>query len=147
MKYTKNDHVDENNETLSSAYVLAEQWKSDLDFYADELNFLNVLISKYFISLLGEQDFPSLPKLVARLKETKVVREELTRDAILYMSKIKLLIVNDPNSEEFNQKKESIKLKASITLFTRNFMSLKRQIFARIEEVMEHEKMKRLIQA
>lgn len=147
MKIFKGDKKDKVTEKLSSSYVLAENWKSELDFYSDELNFLTMLISKYFILLLGEEDFPSLPKLVDRLKETKKVREELLKDVMEYMSKVKMLLTNDLNPKDFNAKKEHVKLETSLTLFSRSFRSLKGQVFSRIEEVTEHEKVKRLIQA
>lgn len=147
MRTYEDEEMEENNDRLTSSFVHASHWKSDLNFYKHELNFLTTLINKYFIYLIGENDLPSLPKLVARLEETKKVHNELSKDITDYMSKIKLLMTNELSLENFYQRKEHIMLETSFNIFTKALRSLKRHIFAITEEVMQHKKMKRLVQA
>lgn len=57
-------------------YVLTGHWKSDLEFYRDDLKFLQQLIDKYFIWMVRKEnldevreDVPNRPGPIERTKK------------------------------------------------------------------------------
>ena len=147
MKNNENGNYGETNDRLTSSFVFASHWKLDLDFYKDELKFLSNLLSKYFIYLIEDYDLESLNKLAGRLNETKNVCNELSEDITDYLSKIKLLMTNELSLDNFYQRREYIILETSLKIFIKSLKSLKRDIFTVTEEVLQHKKMLRLVQA
>lgn len=50
-------------------YTLTMYWKSDIDFYKNELKFLHNLIGKYLIWIFEEKDLPIVQKRIANLNQ------------------------------------------------------------------------------
>lgn len=132
---------------LSSAFVLAEHWKSDLEFYSDELDFLTSLINKNFMYLIEKNEYPGAQEIVNKLKQSIEVCDELLQAASTYMSNLRFSLTEEMKITEFDQEKEHIRLEAKIALFIKTFRSVKQEVFTLSKKVMEQKKMKRLIQA
>ncbi len=143
----KSSKININKEKLSTAYVLAEHWKSDLEFYNDELDFLTVLINKNFMYLIDKKEYPHTKKIVVRLKESVDVCEELLQETATYMANLRFLLAEEMKIMDFDQQKDHVKLEAKIALLVRTCRSVKQEVFTLAKKVMEQEKMKRLIQA
>jgi hypothetical protein len=143
-KISRSDEI-----ALGKFYVLAEHWKSDLEFYKDELNFLSSLINKYFLWLIKDQELPKIQLVAARLDKNVKTRAELSKKTINYMSDIKEMM--DYSLKQGDKKldkqleEQHEKLEEDMTLFMKNFRALKKDIFSITEAVMEQEKVKRLI--
>ncbi len=130
---------------LLAAYKIAEQWKSDLEFYNDEVHFLASLVDKNFVYLIDEKEFPNTTKITNRLKETINVCQELLRSTLDYMVTVGSILEKD--AADSVQDVGHVKLEIKIAAFENSFKSLKREIFSMSKVIMKHEKMKRLLQA
>jgi hypothetical protein len=50
-------------------YILAEHWKSDLEFYKDDLRFLHHLIDEYFVWFAHREHLNEMRNLAGRLSK------------------------------------------------------------------------------
>ena len=135
------------NEVLSKYYVLSEHWKSDFDFYRDECQFLSSLINKYFVYLLQDRALSEIQKLAARLSETTQAREDITKSVSNYMADIKSYIVLEKATHIKEIKSKHAKLEKDISNFVKSFKELKKDVFLVTEEIMQSEKVKKLVSA
>ena len=65
------------NANWNELYVLTEHWKSDLNFYKDDLRFLKFLINKYFIWLTKEENVKEVKSIEKSLHDTEVICNNL----------------------------------------------------------------------
>lgn len=135
------------NEFLSQHYVLAEQWKSDCEFYSDELKFLNSLINKYFIYLIDGDKLTKIQDLATRLTRAEQKQEDLIKDIIAFMGGVKTNITED-NQVYFKEiNAEHSQLETRLEDFVNLFKDLKVDIFQITEKILEQDKVKKLIGA
>lgn len=135
------------NEVLSEYYVLSEHWKSDFDFYRDELQFLSSLINKYFIYLLHDKTLSDMQKLAGRLSKTTQERVDITESIIGYMGKIKSIITTDKELNTNDFQTDHAKLEVRMADFLKSFRVLKKDVFSVTQEILESEKVKKLLSA
>ena len=139
-----------NNDYLYTAnwnevYVLTEHWKSDMAFVADELHFLDDLISKYFIWLTAEENVSKVQELVAQVHKLKERRNELEANINRHLMHIEELMENAFSHDEHQFRDEHVKLEEEMTRLTNDFKNLKKQVFEVTENVIESEKLEHLL--
>jgi len=126
-------------------HVLANHWKSEMDFHLGEIRFLKKLIDKYFIWLINEESVESTERLLTQLQELKKEGES----AITFIDKHLHQIVKEikfpmvHNDKAFND--EHAELEEQIAAFILAFRPLKRKIFDLVENVLEGDKIKHLM--
>ena len=135
------------SEVFSRYYVMAEHWKSDVEFYGDELQFLNSLINKYFVYLLTDESLKDVQALAVRITDTTKSRDKLLPDIIRYMLSIKRQLTEDEEIHIKEAKATHVKLDEQMNEFVNSFKLLKKDVFSVIEKVLEKEKVKKLIGA
>jgi hypothetical protein len=128
-----------------SMFALAEHWKSDLDFFLDELNFFRKLLDKYLFVLIEEKRIGNTLHLVTRLKQFEKKRAELEGEVNAQLKELTNLIQNPFAQESQKSVELHSKLEGSIADFVKNFKSLKKEVFTLSEEAMESEKAKHLL--
>ncbi len=150
MKTLATSHFEE--QILSGkTYVLAAHWKTELDFYLDELNFLNTLINKYFVFLIRDYHLVEVQKITAALTNTMKKQAAIVDKINAYKSALKALISKVPMSIESKQihqlSEDHEHIENEFSEFAKDFRMLKREIFKITEKVLETEKVKKLISA
>ena len=125
--------------------AIVKQWKSDLEFYRDELHFITSLVNNYFIYLIDEKEFPSTSKLIRKLKERIHLCQELLQSTLIYISNIGSQLENEMDTVYSVDDKRFIKLEIKTAVFDNALRSLKRDIFSISKTIMKHENMKRLL--
>ena len=135
------------NTDFSQSYIKAEHWKSDCEFYRDELNFLSSLINKYFIFLINGDELSKIQDLAVRITRTKQREEDLVKDIIDFMTGIKtnMTEVNKVYFKEINEAEAN--LEEQMNDFIHVFKELKSDVFQITEKMLENDKVKRLIGA
>jgi hypothetical protein len=126
------------------AYVLAENWKADLEFYKDELNFLNSLINKYFVFLINDHQLKQIQNLVDQLVQNLNLHTELNRKIDQYMSTLQSIISEKPKTVDISVVNEHEKLEKDLMTFLASSKILKKKIFSIAEEMLEHKNVKKL---
>lgn len=126
-------------------YVLTEHWKSNLDFYTDELRFLNKLVSKYFIWMTKEDNISNVQKMVVELKSLQKELEEVKTTVKKHMEHIGLFMENPFSHDEQKFRDEHVLLEDTIAEFVNSFKKAKREVFQITEHVIESEKLQHLL--
>jgi hypothetical protein len=126
-------------------HVLTTHWKSDVDFYKDELRFLRELIDKYFIWLIEDNNLYKAQKLVIRLTDTEKELENILKAVVSHVKQIEKFITNEFVYSEVFFSDEHTRLENKMTAFMKLFRGLKKDIFAVTKEVIEGEKMNHLL--
>src|ERR1041385_1720436 len=67
--------ISQEEKNWQTQFILTEHWKSDLDFFTDELKFLQRLMDKYFVWISNDQLMERAKKITTELiliKRSKV---------------------------------------------------------------------------
>jgi hypothetical protein len=125
-------------------YILAEHWKSDLEFYKDDLRFLHHLIDEYFVWFAHREHLNEMRNLAGRLSEISKKCDGILGKISKHLSHLAELI-DDPfkyDSHKFRNEHE--KLEFEMAHFIKRFRKLKKETFTVAEKVIE-EDVKKLI--
>ena len=126
-------------------YVLTEHWQSDLEFYGDEIKFLQNLMSKYFLQLVQEENAEHLQDLVGRLLGIDKSHVSLKDKTIQHLSHL-VEVVKDSNSSQGQQfRDEHADLEDGFTIFVNDFKTLKKDVFKVTEHILHTEKFRHLL--
>lgn len=126
-------------------YVLTEHWKSDLEFYRDDLKFLQHLIDKYFIWIAQKENLDEVREIASGLLETRGNCDVLLKRISKHLSHLANLI-DDPFKYDSHQfRSEHEKLEDDIAVFVKTFRENRKETFAITEHVIEKEKLEHLL--
>ncbi|MDX2173623.1 MAG: hypothetical protein SFY56_10900 [Bacteroidota bacterium] len=133
--------------TWEDIYALSEHWLTDLEFFKDELNFLDILIGKYFLMMLKNESVDKIHNITSKIsgliKEQQVLTEKINK----HLKDLSLLMENAFNTSEQWFRNDHVDLEERLTLFTDNFRNIKKEIFMITEYVIENQKLKHLLNA
>ncbi|PRZ28124.1 hypothetical protein [Flavobacterium granuli] len=126
-------------------YILTEHWQSDLQFYKDDIRFLDHLIDKYFIFLTQKDNLDEMRELTKRLTDESKECDSLIEKTTTHLSHLGQLI-DDPYKYDSHQfRGEHEKLEDAIAAFIKKFRKNKKETFAITEKVIGKEIKKRLM--
>ena len=145
MKKSKKIVKDPVVDNWQSMFLLAEHWRSDLEFFATELNFFRKLIDKYLLHLIDEDHIKSTRQLATDLTRFDKDKLKLDQDLTLHLSHLSSLIQNPIAHDSRSSVMQHDALEASILDLIKRFRSLKSEVFAVAEKAMESEKAKHLL--
>lgn len=126
-------------------HALIEHWRSDMEFFRDELNFLRNLIDRYFIWMTMEENLSEVQ--VAANDVVKLMRE---RDRVASFIKkhardLKMLMEGKINLEGREFREDHGQLEDDLACFANKFRSVKKHVFQVSERVLESEKLQHLL--
>jgi hypothetical protein len=141
----KNDYL--HTASWEDIYALSEHWLADLEFFKDELNFLDTLVGKYFLLMIKKESVDKIHTIATNisglLKEQKVLNEKINK----HLKDLSLLMENAFNTSEQWFRNDHVELEERLTEFTINFRNIKREIFKITEGVLENQKLQHLLNA
>ena len=126
-------------------YVLTEHWKSDLEFYLHDLQFLAHVIDKYFIWMTNEDDIHHVQKVKSILAKSTRNCEQLKNRTAKHLSHLADLI-DDPfkyDSHVFRNEHEQ--LENDIASFVKLFRKNRKDVYRITEYVLDSEKLSNLM--
>lgn len=143
MLRPKFNYINEGN--WEGLHILANHWKSDLDFHLGEIRFLKKLIDKYFVWLVNDESIASAEKLLSQLEELRIQGESTMHLINKHLHQIveEIRMQRIENDKAF--KDEHTTLEEQIAKFTMKLRPLKKVIFDLVEDVLEEEKIKHLM--
>lgn len=128
-----------------SMYVVTEHWKSDMEFFHDEMNFMRTLIDKYLLSVIDEKHIDGTRNLARDFTQFDKKRDELESEVTSHLTRLADLIQN-PFAHDCQVLRDAHgELEVSMADFVKKFRSLKKEVFALAEHAMESEKAKHLL--
>jgi len=133
--------------TWQELYVLTKHWKSDIQFYKDDIKFLQRLIRKYFIWVTKKENIDKVTKIESSLRRINKKCDSLIKSIDKHLEHLSNLI-NDPfkyDSQRF--KVEHAKLESDISEFIKKFREHKKETFAITEFIVDDEKLMRYLES
>lgn len=120
-------------------YILTEHWKSDLQFYKDDLQFLHNLIDKYFIWLINKEHLDEMRNLASGLSEIGKNCDALLEKTSKHLIHLSELIDDSFKYDSHKFRSEHEELENEIAAFVPKLRKIKKETFAVSEKVIEKE--------
>lgn len=136
---------EELNQSWTELYVLTEHWQSDLKFFHDELNFLNILIDKYIIKLIEEDNISKISPLTLALSRLDARSRSMAERLKRHLRNIREVMENPFSDDSQNTSRENLALENDLIDFVKDFRFTKREIFNSTEQTLRSEKAKHLL--
>lgn len=136
---------EELNQSWMELYVLTGHWQSDLKFFQDELRFLNILIDKYLVKLIEEDNVSKVTPLTLALSRLEARNREIGASVTKHLRHIQELIENPFSNDSQHTKDEHLTLEGALVDFVKDFRLTKREIFVSTEQILKSEKAKHLL--
>jgi glutaredoxin 2 len=126
-------------------HLLTTHWQSDMDFFKDELRFINVLFDKYFTALVDKNNIEKTKEVAAHLANVQDAWDAIAQRINKHLEHIQQLIINpaSPNASSFRT--EHGVLEDDLSEFVKSFRSMKNEIFQLTERIAKTDKTKHLI--
>jgi len=136
---------EELNQSWIELYALTEHWQSDLKFFQDELNFLNMLIDKYLIKLIEEDNVSRISPLTLALSRLDSRSRSMAGKVTKHLQHLQELMENPFSHDSQHAKDEHLALESDLIDFVKDFRFTKGEIFSSTEQTLKSEKAKHLL--
>ena len=122
-------------------YILAGHWKSDLNFYKDDLKFLHHLINKYIIWITKDENLNMVKEIEKNLFELRNKSEDLMQDVITHQGNLALILENPIHRPKPQFLGDHEDLEDKISNFVKLFRSNRKEVFKITEYVLDSEEL------
>ncbi|ELR71979.1 hypothetical protein C900_01974 [Fulvivirga imtechensis AK7] len=126
-------------------YVLSGHWKSDMDFYSDELNFLSNLLNRYSMWLTENDNIRRVEKVKLKLSVLQEFKNDLIHCVLKHMRHLKDLMENPFSYDEIIFRNEHAELEDDFADFIKAHRTLKREVFSLTSSIVESENINNLL--
>lgn len=126
-------------------FVVTEQWRSDLDFFEDEMRFFRTLIDKHFMRLTAPEYATATRASVSKLAKLDSRRFNLEQKTDRHLYHLTALIQDPFPHDRQAYLDEHERLESAMRDFTKDFRALKREIFQLTRRVMDGERISHLL--
>ena len=122
-------------------YILTDHWKSDLDFYKDDLRFLHHLIDKYIIWITKDDNLNLVKDIEKNLFEIKKKSLELMKELSTHQGNLGLMVENPVQSSNPQFLKDHEVLEEKVSNFVKLFRSNRKEVFKITEYIIDSEEL------
>lgn len=146
------EHIENNKESQfvkngpwPELYVLTEHWKSDLEFYADDLRFLHHLLDKYFMWLTKPENLDMVKELKVGLFHLKNKCRDLLEKVQRHGMQLGEMVEDNNKADANLIRTEHEHLEEEVANFVILFRSNRKEVFAITEFIIDSEKLANLM--
>lgn len=122
-------------------YVLTSHWKSDLEFYRDDLRFLHHLADKYFMWITKQENLDMVKELKQGLFDLGTTCTDLLAKVDRHHVQLGRLVENPNEADAGVIKTEHEHLESEISQFVKAFRDNRKEVFAITEYVIDSEQL------
>lgn len=126
-------------------HALTLHWQSDIVFFGDEIRFMDLLIDKYFTSLVDKDHLALTKDIAAKLTDVKTKYVSLAKQVTKHLHHIGNVMMNPFVKDASNFRNEHSILEDELAEFAKIFRKVKLDTFQMIERIVKSEKQKHLI--
>jgi len=126
-------------------YDETRAWKSDLEFYKDDLLFLHHLIDNYFIWMIRKDNVDEVRKMMSGLMEMDAQSAEMLAKVAKHMAQLGTLAEKSDAEEERIAALEHQHLAREMHEFVARLRKQRRKIFGITELVVDQKKWRKLL--
>ncbi|WP_133643756.1 hypothetical protein [Zeaxanthinibacter enoshimensis] len=122
------------------SYILANHWKSDLDFYREELRHLHHIINSYSIWIVKEDNQHLLESMESKLYRIRSVCEELIHKVGAHIMEIGQFVEKDEITAPSRVAATHHTLEQEIAAFVKSYRECRKDLFSNTEVILDNEK-------
>ena len=128
-------------------YILTDHWKSDLNFYKDDLRFLHHLIDKYIIWITKDDNLNMVNDIKKNLFEIRKKSMDLMKEVTTHQRNLGLMVENPVQSSnpQFIEDHEALEDKTS--KFVKLFRSNRKEDFNITEYIIDSEELPNILKS
>ncbi len=126
-------------------YVLCEHWKSDLEFYKDDLRFLHHLVDKYIIWITKQENLEMVKELKVELFQMKIKGKDLFEKVGKHGVQLGSMVENPNRKDAGVIKTEHEHLEEEMAKFVKSFRENRREVFRITEYVIDSEQLANIL--
>lgn len=147
MGYTENNKELQfvKNGPWSELYALTEHWKSDLEFYKDDLRFLHHLIEKYFMWITKPENLDMVKELKVGLFDLKNKCRDLLDKVQRHRTQLGQMVEDFNKADAGIIRTEHEHLEEEVANFVTTFRSNRKEVFAITEFIIDSESLANLM--
>jgi len=128
-------------------YILTEHWKSDLEFYKDDLRFLHHLIDKYIIWITKDENLNMVQEIKKNLFEIRSTSTDLMKEVITHQRNLGLMVENPVESSNPQFLTDHEVLEDKISDFVKLFRSNRKEVFNITEYIIDSEELPNILKS
>jgi len=145
MKSTQENNIGEVK--WQELYILTDHWKSDLDFYKDDLRFLHHLIDKYIIWITKDENLNMVQDIKKNLLEIQSKSADLMKELNIHLGNLGLMVENPVQSSNPQFLKDHEVLEDKMTNFVKLFRSNRKDVFNITEYIIDSEELPNILKS
>jgi len=126
-------------------YILTDHWKSDLNFYKDDLRFLHHLIDKYIIWITKDDNLNLVQEIKKNLFEIRNEGIDLMKEVITHQGNLGLMVENPVESSNPQFVEDHEDLEDKISKYVKLFRSNRKEVFNITEYVIDSEELPNIL--
>lgn len=120
-------------------YVLASHWKTDLEFYEGDLNFLYHLVDKYMLWITRQENMEIVKEINFHIRALKNQCRQLEEEVGRHRNELGKLVENPESSGGSKVLKEHARLEEEFARFVNEFRQNRKETFKITEYVIDSE--------
>ena len=128
-------------------YVLTEHWRSDLEFYKDDMRFLHHLVDKYFIWITKSENLEMVKEIMLQILSLEKQCQELTDAVKEHMHNLAQFADESNDQKISNISDQHIVLETSIYNFVKDFRANRKEVFRITEYIMDSEELSNILRS
>ena len=122
-------------------YAITQNWKSDLEFYKDDLRFLHHLTDRYFLWITKSENMDVVKELNFGLLKLTIEVKDLLEKVKKHLVQLGYLM-EDPNKRDAGiTKTEHLHLEEELTEFVKSFRNNRKEVFKISEYIIDSEEL------
>ncbi|WP_297694538.1 hypothetical protein [uncultured Eudoraea sp.] len=128
-------------------YILTDHWKSDLDFYKDDLRFLHHLIDKYIIWITKDENLNMVQDIKKNLFEIQNKSADLMKEVNIHQGNLGLMVENPVQSSNPQFLEDHGILEDKMANFVKLFRSNRKEVFNITEYIIDSEELPNILKS
>ena len=128
-------------------YVLTVHWRSDLEFYRDDLRFLHHLIEKYFMWVSKSENLEMVKELKSGLFNLNVKVKDLLEKVGKHRIQLGQMVENFNKADAGIIRTEHGHLEEEMSEFVKSFRNNRKEVFKITEYIIDSEKLAHIVDA
>lgn len=120
-------------------YFLANHWKSDLEFFRDDLRFLHLLMDRHILWVTLPESSERVKEVESKLLSLKKQCRQLLKKTGKHTSLLARLLEQSPEADRQAVKDIHAQLETEFANFVKNFREIRKETFKVSEYIMDSE--------
>ena len=142
---TKPNISDFGKSNWEELYFLAKHWKSDLEFYKDDLRFLHNLIGKYLIWITKKENLESVADIRKKEHELTLRCKELHQKVSTHLDMASIIVKGGREADKKDFFTTHGELENEMADFVKTFRQSRKEVFKVTEYVMDSEELRNIL--